>query len=207
MEKCCTCLRPLHLYFPDTPRIFNGSAIRKGRHSCSQARSHGGASGYNAPTTNLDVPTINLNSTRYQQADQPAKHVAHRTAAKRCLCWPDAVRRGSFSKLWVYMQDVFVQCCRAHCVTKVLILWPWQRRFVRLCIHKMHTYVSQSITYVCTLTGTRTEQRCNHCVHGLATVLLLTMGNMHNSGRRKPIEISAFPKRYCSIQSETVFEI
>ena len=83
----------------------------------------------------------------------------------------------------------FVQCYRAHYVTKVFILWSWQRCFLRLCIHTIDTVYTIRIKHVHTVytiyikehyihiqmyvhTWTGTGSRCTHCVRGLATGLV-----------------------------------
>ena len=41
---------------------------------------------------------------------------------------------------YVCLGRCFVQCYRANCLIKVLVLWSWQRRFLRLCVHNtIHT--------------------------------------------------------------------
>ena len=69
---------------------------------------------------------------------------------------------------------VYARCCvqrhRAHWViTKVLILWSRQRRFLRVCIHNTGSicitkHYIRVQTYICT---------CTRCVHCLATGLIL----------------------------------
>ena len=38
----------------------------------------------------------------------------------------------------MYRQDFFLRCYRARYVIKVLILWYWEGRFLRLCIHNRY---------------------------------------------------------------------
>ena len=76
----------------------------------------------------------------------------------------------------------FLQCCRGHYVMKVLVLWSWKGRFLRLCIHNIYTQ-SIRITEHCIPVPTyiyiyiyiyickRTGNCCTHCIHGLATGL------------------------------------
>jgi hypothetical protein len=68
----------------------------------------------------------------------PLKNVRHPTASTYCHCWTAVVGNNSLSKMYIYAR-CFVQCYKAHCGAKVLILWSWQRRFLRLCIHNIHT--------------------------------------------------------------------
>lgn len=87
----------------------------------------------------------NINEKR---ADQPFKNVRHPTATPCCLHWTGKVGNNSFSKAYVYAR-CFVQCYMAHYVIKLLISWSWQRRFLRLCVHKIYTVnVKYSIIYV-----------------------------------------------------------
>jgi hypothetical protein len=67
----------------------------------------------------------------------PLKNVRHPTASTYCLCWTAVVGNNSLSKMYIYAR-CFVQCYKAHCGTKGLILWSWQRRVLRLCIRNVH---------------------------------------------------------------------
>jgi hypothetical protein len=87
------------------------------------------------PMPAADVVTWQLMT---QSADQPAKKNLRRpTASKSCPCWAVAVQKNSFSKLYVYARW-FVRCYRTNYVSKMLILWSWQRRFFRLRIHNIY---------------------------------------------------------------------
>jgi hypothetical protein len=82
-----------------------------------------------------------------KRADQPFKNVRQPTATTCCLHWTGEVGNNSFSKAYVYAR-CFVYCYWAHYVIKVLISWSWQRRFLRLCVHKIYTVnVKYSIIY------------------------------------------------------------
>jgi hypothetical protein len=82
----------------------------------------GGASGCNAPPTNLSAPTRNLQNIKDKHADRPAKK---RTTPYSMHVLPLLNRCGwkqLLFKIYVYARH-FVQCFRGHCVIKVLILW------------------------------------------------------------------------------------
>jgi hypothetical protein len=103
------------------------------------------------PSTNLDPPPPGRNSQNIKDkhADQPVNNQWHPTAPTRCLCWTAAVVNSSFSKMCVHAR-CFVQGYRALCLFKLLILWSWRRRFLRLCVHDVYVHSICIIEhYVC----------------------------------------------------------
>jgi len=45
------------------------------------------------------------------------------------------------SQKCTYVQDDNVQCYNVHCISKVSILWSWQRYFLCLCIHNIYMHI------------------------------------------------------------------
>jgi len=133
-------------------------------------------SGFSAPTTRLDAPTSNLQNTKPEHADQhatqPATPYGIHVPSLLYLCdWAVLMFRN------VCRGRCFVQCYRANCIIMVLVVWFWQRSFLRLCIHNIYTQCmcSRAVCIhinVCTYKHLH-RNRCNHCIHGPATGLLV----------------------------------
>ena len=91
--------------------------------SVSQARSRCGASGSNAPTTNLEAPTTNLQNVKHKRADQLAKERATPCRIHVLpLLNPPRWKKANFQKCSNAYTRCFAQCYRARFVVKVLIL-------------------------------------------------------------------------------------
>jgi hypothetical protein len=77
-----------------------------GRNGWVKARSSEGASGYNAPTTNLDASTRNLQNIEDKRANGPAKNARQPTASKYCLFESPCFETTHF-QICIYKQNVF----------------------------------------------------------------------------------------------------
>jgi len=89
-------------------------------------------------------PTSNLQDIKDKCADQPAKNMRHPTTSTCCLCWTAEVGNNSFFKT-VGTCKMFCAVLRANNVIKVLILWSWQRHFLRLCTHSIYTQYNRTL--------------------------------------------------------------
>jgi hypothetical protein len=88
----------------------------------------------------------NLQNIKYRHDDQPAQ----KRAEPYRIHMLQLLNRHSSKKLMlknVCICKMFVQCCAAHYVIKLLILWSWQRRFLRLCIHNICTHNLQNLRF------------------------------------------------------------
>jgi len=60
--------------------------------------------------------------------------------------------RNTATYVWLIMRTVHARCfmqrCRAHWIINALVLWSWQRPFLRLCIHCITYYNSSLHTYI-----------------------------------------------------------
>jgi hypothetical protein len=100
----------------------------------------GGGGGMHRPiaraVTTLDVRTRHMQNIKYKPADQPAKKCVTPYRIHSLPLLNAVVGNNSFSKLYAHA-GCFVRCCRGRYIIEVLILWSWQRRFLRLCIHNI----------------------------------------------------------------------
>ena len=94
--------------------------------------------GCNAPTRNWMYPLGICKLSKTNILISQLKNVRNPTISTCCLCWTAVGGDKSFSKKYIYAR-CFVQCYTAHYVITVLILWSWQRRSIRLCIHNIYT--------------------------------------------------------------------
>jgi hypothetical protein len=109
-----------------------------------QAPSHGGASGYN-------VPTRNLQNIKHKHPDQPIKKcdtLLHPCVASVEPPWLETIH---FKKINIYAQ-CFLKYYKAHYAITVLILWSWQKWSLRLCMYNIYTQCMNTTalyTYIC----------------------------------------------------------
>ena len=112
---------------------------------------------------------------RFQTTQIPSLYVITKCMHFACLHINNRIIIHGMADAKFVICKMFVHCCRAHYVIKMLIFRSWQKRFLRLCIHNiysqcmynraLHTYIN-----ICTYpTCTGTETSCSRCVSGLAT--------------------------------------
>jgi len=98
------------------------------------------ASRCNAPITNLDVPTRNLQNIKERHSAQPA---AKRVSPHRILVLP-VLNPHSWKEL-ISKNVCFVQLYEAHCTVRTLNLWSSQRRFSLFCLY-LYTYIGFTLS-------------------------------------------------------------
>ena len=103
--------------------------IRAGENSPVDRRWGGGGSKYRSQT---------------KQTCWPARYKTWHLTASTCgHSWTTVVRNNLFLKMFLRAR-CFVQCYRAHCVSALLIVWSWHRRFWA------QTYLILYIHSICT---------------------------------------------------------